>query len=231
MQSTGGLADGRTYIGDLNLDSETARELNIGFSFDQGRLSLSPQAFYKRLDGFIQGIPAQNSEANTVAMMMGGPAALQFSNTDAEIWGADLAWSFQIAERWSADGIATYTRGRRTDVADNLYRLAPPNASIGFSYTSESWVFDTHLVAYGSQKNVAAYNDEQPSTGFEIVNAAVAWQPTSSLRIEARVDNLFDVTYQEHLAGVNRAGGSDIPIGSRLYGVERTLGAGLIYNF
>ena len=55
--------------------------------------------------------------------------------------------------------------------------------------------------------------------------------PTPSLRMEARVDNVFDATYQDHLAGVNRAGGSDIAIGSRLYGAERTFGAGVIFSF
>ena len=231
MQATGGLADGRTYIGDLNLDSENSNELSVGFSSSYGRLNLSPQVFYKKIDGFIQGTPSANSDANMVAMMMGGQPALQFSNTDAEIWGFDMAWSLRMTERLSVDGVATYTRGRRTDVPDNLYRLVPLNARIGLTYSNETWTFNTQVVAYGNQKKVAAFNDEQPTAGYEIVNAAIAWMPSSSIRIEARVDNLLDATYQEHLAGINRAGGSDIAIGSKLYGAERTLGAGIIYSF
>jgi iron complex outermembrane receptor protein len=231
MQSTGGLADGRTYIGDLSLDSEHSNELSVGFSSSYGRLNLSPQLFYKSVDGFIQGVPASNEGANMVAMMMGGQPALQFSNTDAEIWGLDLAWSLRMSERLSIDGVATYTRGRRTDVSDNLYRLVPFNARVGVTYANESWDFNTEVVAYGSQKDVAAYNDEQPTSGYEIVNAAVAWMPSPKIRVEARIDNVFDATYQEHLAGINRAGGSDIAVGSKLYGAERSLGAGLIYSF
>jgi len=231
MQSTGGLADGRTYIGDLSLDSEVSNELNVGLSLDTGRLTLSPQLFFRRIDGFIQGAPSVNETANTVATMMAGQAALQFTNTDAEIWGMDLAWALQLSDRFAIDGIATYARGRRTDVSDNLYRLAPVNASLGLTYASETWEFGSRVVAYGRQKQVAAFNGEQATEGYEIVNAALAWMPTSSLRVEARVDNLFDTTYQDHLAGINRAGGSDIAIGDKLYGSERTLGAGLIYSF
>lgn len=231
MQATGGLADGRTYIGDLNLDSERSSELSVGFSSEYGRLSIAPQVFFKKVDGFIQGAPSDNSDANMVAMMMGGQPALQFSNTNAEIWGFDMAWSLRMSERLSVDGVATYTRGRRTDVPDNLYRLVPLNARIGLTYSNETWSFNTQVVAYGSQKKVAAFNDEQPTAGYEIVNAAIAWMPSSSIRLEARVDNLLDATYQEHLAGINRAGGSDIAIGSKLYGAERTLGAGIIYSF
>jgi iron complex outermembrane receptor protein len=231
MQATGGLADGRTYIGDLDLDSEHSNELSVGISSSYGRLNLSPQLFYKKVDGFIQGVPASNDGANMVAMMMGGQPALQFSNTDAEIWGFDMAWSLRMSEKLSVDGVATYTRGRRTDVSDNLYRLVPPNARVGVTYSDESWVFNTEVVAYGSQKNVSAFNNEQSTAGYEILNGSVAWMPSPSLRLEARVDNLFDATYQEHLAGINRAGGSDIAVGSRFYGAERTLGAGIIYSF
>lgn len=231
MQATGGLADGRTYIGDLELKSEVSNELNLGFSKARGPLSMAPQIFYKQIDGYIQGTPTTNAAANMVATMMAGQPALQFSNTDAEIWGIDIAWGMQLTERLSIDGIATYARGRRTDISDNLYRLAPLNGSIGLTYANESWVLDTRVVAYGSQKKVAAFNDEQPTAGYEIVNAGFVWMPTPSLRVEARIDNVFDTTYQDHLAGVNRADGSDLAVGTRLYGAERTLGAGVIFSF
>lgn len=231
MQATGGLADGRTYIGDLYLMSEISNELNLGFSRARGPLSVAPQIFYKRIDGYIQGTPTTNAAANMISEMMAGQPALQFSNTDAEIWGIDVDYALQISDRFSIDGVATYARGRRTDISDNLYRLAPLNGSIGLTYASESWVLDTRVIAYGSQKKVATFNDEQPTAGYEIVNAGFVWMPTPSLRVEARIDNVFDATYQDHLAGVNRAGGSDIAIGSRLYRVERTIGAGVIFSF
>lgn len=231
MQATGGLADGRTYIGDLNLRSEVSNELNLGFSNSRGSVTVSPQIFYKRIDGYIQGTAATNASANRISAMMAGQPALQFSNTDAEIWGIDVDYTLQISDRFSIDGVATYARGRRTDISDNLYRLAPLNGSIGLTYSSESWVLDTRVIAYGSQKKVAAFNNEQPTAGYEIVNAGLVWMPVPSLRVEARIENLFDATYQDHLAGINRAGGSDIAIGSRLYGVERTFGAGVIFSF
>jgi iron complex outermembrane receptor protein len=231
MQATGGLADGRTYIGNLNLKSEVSNELNLGLFTTNGRVSMSPQIFYKRVGDYIQGSPSSNAPADMVAAMMASQPALQFSNTDAEIWGIDVAFTMQISDRLTLDGVTSYARGRRTDVSDDLYRLAPLNGSIGLTYTSESWVIDTRIVAYDSQRKVAAFNDEQPTDGYEIVNAGLIWMPNPSLRIEARIDNIFDATYQDHLAGVNRAGGSDMAVGQRLYGAERTLGAGVIFSF
>lgn len=231
LEATGGLADGRTYIGDLTLSEERSNEIVVGVTSDIGRFSFSPQLFYRDVSDYIQGVPSTNMLANMVSTMMTGAPALQFANVDAEIWGADLAWKYELTDRWSVDGIATWTRGRRTDVADNLYRLAPFNGSIGLAYTGTTWTVKPEVVIYANQDKVSAYNNEQPSDGYEIVNVAFAWDASDTLRVEVRIDNLLDETYQDHLAGINRAMGSDIPVGTRLYGAERTLGAGVMWRF
>jgi iron complex outermembrane receptor protein len=231
MQSTGGLADGRTYIGDLNLQSETSNEVNIGAFITFDRFSISPQVFYKNVDGYIQGVVSTNAAANMMSMMMTGKPALQFANIDAEIYGLDLAWDYRLSERLVLDGIATYVRGRRTDVSDNLYRLAPPNASIGLTYSRPAWSLGTRLTAYTKQDKVAAFNEELQTPGYEIVSMKLLWNATESLRLEAQVDNVLDTHYEDHLSGINRAAGSDIAVGSRLPGAERTLSAGLVFSF
>jgi iron complex outermembrane receptor protein len=45
------------------------------------------------------------------------------------------------------------------------------------------------------------------------------------------VQNLFDTHYQDHLTGINRAGGSDIPVGVRLPGAEQSMSVGVIFSF
>jgi iron complex outermembrane receptor protein len=231
LQATGGLADGRSYIGNLSLRAERSNEIVLGYARQTGAMNISPQLFYRRVYDYIQGAPTDNAVANTVSMMMSGAPALEFSNVGAQIWGADLAWQYTFNERWSIDGIASYVRGRRTDVSDNLYRLAPPNASLGVTWASSALAVTTQVVAYAGQDHVAAFNDEQPTPGYGLVNAFLVWNPTESLRVEARVDNLFDTANQHHLAGINRARGSEIPVGERLYGAGRTLTAGLVYEF
>jgi iron complex outermembrane receptor protein len=231
LEATGGLADGRSYVGDLGLKEERSTEIVIGISSDTGRFSLSPQIFFRKVNNYIQGVPSTSMLANMVSTMMTGVPALQFSNVDAEIWGADVAWKFDISDRWFLDGIVGHSRGRRTDVSDNLYRLAPLSGSVGLTYAAESWSIKPEVALYAKQNKVSAYNGELPSSGYELVNVAFAWNPKDSLRIEARVDNLFDQTYQDHTVGVNRAMGSDILIGERLYGAARTLSAGVIFSF
>jgi iron complex outermembrane receptor protein len=231
LQAAGGLADGRTYIGDLTLDDERSNEIVLGLAAAAGRVSFAPQVYYRKVDNYIQGSPADDMLANMVSTMMSGSPALQFSNVDAEIWGLDVAWKFDLADRWYLDGIASLTRGRRTDVSDNLYRLAPANGSIGLTYSAANWSIKPELVLYAGQDKVSAYNDEQSTPGYGLVNVGLNWQSSERLRLEARIDNLLDRQYQDHLTGINRAPGSDIPVGTRIYGAERTLSAGVMLNF
>ena len=69
-----------------------------------------------------------------MATMMTGKQPLQFANVDAEIWGFDTAWSYEISENLLIDGVVSVARGRRTDVNDDLYRLSPFNMSFGLIY-------------------------------------------------------------------------------------------------
>ena len=231
MQATGGLADGRTYIGNLGLSEERSNEVVIGVSAQVGTFAFSPQAFYRRVDDYIQGVPSTNMTANMVAMMMSGSEPLQFDNVDAEIWGFDAAWSYALSDSLLLDGIVSLARGQRRDINDDLYRLSPLNGSVGLTYSAESWSLKSEIVGYADQNRVSMTNDETGTPGYWLLNLGYTWQPLASLRVEARVDNLLDETYQNHVTGINRAAGSDIPVGERLFGVERTLSAGLVYSF
>ena len=111
LQATGGLADGRTYIGNLGLKEERSNELVLGVSADIGRFALSPQVFYRRVDDYIQGVPSTNMLANMVSTMMAGREPLQFINVDAEIWGFDTAWRYELIESLLLDGIVTVACG------------------------------------------------------------------------------------------------------------------------
>lgn len=231
LQATGGLADGRNYVGGLGLAVERSNEVTAGFGRRFGRLTVSPEGFYRRIDDYIQGVPSTNGVANVVSQMMSGMPALEFANVDAEIWGVDVAWKVALSDQWYIDGIASWSRGQRRDVDDNLYRLAPPNASAALTWESDRLSVTTEIVAYARQDEVSSYNAERATPGYALANAMLVWEPREALRFEARAENLFDRRYQDHVAGINRAAGSDIPPGERLYGAERSVSIGAIWSF
>lgn len=227
LESTGGLADGRSYIGNPALDSEVSREINLGASWHFGRAWIAPQVFYKHIDGYIQGVPSQDPVANAVATMMTGRSALEFANTDAKLYGLDAAWGVYLTDTLTLEGVLGVVRGRRTDVDDHLYRIAPPNARLALTHDAERWSATVESVLYAAQTRTSAYNDEGPTPGYGVLNAAATWRFREGLALHARVSNLLDKRYRDHLGGINRATNSDVPIGERLFGPGRTFQVGI----
>ncbi|GAA5218299.1 TonB-dependent receptor [Corallincola platygyrae] len=231
MQSTGGLADGKTYVGDVELDPETAWQIDVGVDYQSREWQISPRVFYQRIDDYIQGTPSEDPVVQQVAMMMGDDSPLQFSNVDAELYGLDLLWHLDISHRWRLGGQATYVRGERRDIDDNLYRVSPPNMSLYGAYQSDLWQAKLDWRGYMSQDDVSETNQEQETAGYGILGAEVVFQPDTALALRAGVSNLFDQAYQDHLAGYNRVSGSELAVGERLPGDGRTVWCRAEYVF
>jgi iron complex outermembrane receptor protein len=225
LQATGGLADGRTYTGSIGLDPEVAHEVELGVDLNSARLTLSPRLFYRDVDDYIQGVASEDMRASMLVAMMnpGAPAPLQFQNTDARFWGFDMDWSLRLSGALGLRGLVNYVRGERQDVNDNIYRIAPFNATLGLDYRDSHWGLGVEAVYYAEQDEVSEINGELPSSDYALVNLNAWWQLRPSLRLAAGIDNLFDENYQEHLGGVNRvAGNPDLAVGERLpgYGIN-----------
>ncbi len=222
MQSTGGLADGRTYIGDIDLKPETAWQLESGYDWQQGGLSVSPRLFWHRIDNYIQGIPSTNETANRVGVVMSGQPPLQFANVEAEIYGIDLDWHYLFSRQWSVSGVGQWLRGDRRDIDDHLYRIAPPSLTTSLSYQPGDWQLGAQWLLVAPQKRVSALNQEQATAGYGLMGLSISYLGWQQIRLSAGVDNLFDKAYADHLNGYNRAAGSELAVGERMTGEGRS---------
>ncbi|MEX0965392.1 MAG: TonB-dependent receptor [Pseudohongiellaceae bacterium] len=236
MESTGGLADGKTYIGTPDLDPELAHELELGFDWESDRFNLYPRLFYKRVSDFIQGTPSNNATANQFAltmsnMGMGLPDPLQFSNTDATFYGADIESNFELSERLTLRAVASLVRGKRDDINDDLYRVSPDNLILALDYTGNNWMASLETINYADQNRVSATNLEQTTDGYSIVNLSSLLNISESTQLRIGVENLLDEEYLDHLAGYNRAFNPDIPVRSRMPGMGRNFYGRLMWYF
>ena len=217
MEATAGLADGYTYIGDVNLKPETAFELTAGLDWSASRFKLTPEIYYRDVNNYIQGVPSTNKVANMFAMMASGRLPLQFANVDAKIYGVDLGYEFEISEEWLLRGNLGYVRGKRKDISDNLYRIAPLSSFLELSWQYESYFVALESIAAFRQNKVSAYNNEQTTSGWGIANLRGGISLSRVFDISLGVENIFDKAYQDHLGGYNRVAGSDVPLRERLY--------------
>jgi iron complex outermembrane receptor protein len=221
LEATGGLADRRNYIGDLNLDSEVSHQIEAGADWQSQRLRIAPRLFYRRVDDYIQGVPVVDPVAIAVSTANGDPTPLRFANVDAELYGFDSDFSWALAERWRLHGVISYVRGKRRDIDDNLYRIAPLNGHIALTHARDAWTATLETAASARQSKVSATNFETASAGYGIVNLYGTARLASGVQLMAGVNNLFDNDYSDHLNGYNRVRGADVPFGDRLPGLGR----------
>lgn len=237
LEATAGLADGNTYTGNIELDPEVSRQIEFGMDFSNTRFTLAPRIFYSQVDDYIQGTTSEIAPATMFVQMMNmmndmtNPAPLQFNNVDAVIYGFDMDWAWQLSDQWSMSGIVNYVRGKRDDIEDELYRIAPANTSIRLNYVNGSWAFGAEGVFYSAQNQVSETNREQETAGYGLLNLSASWQMTSALELAAGVDNVFDKEYRDHLGGYNRARNPDIGMRERIPGYGTNVFARVSYSF
>jgi iron complex outermembrane receptor protein len=155
------------------------------------------------------------------AMMMSGAEPLAFVNVDAKLHGLDLAYQWIISDSWLLRGNLSYVRGKRSDVTDNLYRIAPISSFMELRYAQDRYFLTAESVAATKQDKVADFNNEKISVGWGIVNLRGGLQLSDAFNMTLGVDNIFDRAYQDHLGGYNRVQDSDVPLGERLFSKGR----------
>ncbi|MEQ8514900.1 MAG: TonB-dependent receptor, partial [Chromatocurvus sp.] len=233
MESTGGLADGRTYTGNPGLRPEVAHEVELGFDLTGDRWSLYPRAFYRSVDDFIQGAPATDPLVRRFAGMMGGmgaPDPLRFSNTQARFYGLDVETTLDITHRWRLRGTASVVRAERRDIDDDLYRIAPDNLMLALDYRQAGWTGTLEGVHYARQDRVSAIQGETATDSYSLLNASARWQLSRDLEFVVGVNNLLDKAYADHLAGYNRAFNPDLALLERLPGPARNVFARMTWQ-
>lgn len=231
LQATAGLADGNNHVGAIGLRPETSHQLELGLDWRGARGHFSPRAFYRDVDDYIQGTPSTDPVVIAISSANGDPTPLQFSNVEARLWGLDADWALELAERWRLHGQFSYVRGERDDIDDDLYRIAPPNATLALTHRRARWSTTLEAVGYARQDKVSETNEETETGGYALLNLAGEYRLDDDTRLLAGVDNLFDRFHREHLAGFNRVRNPDIPLGARLPGPGRNLYVSLSHSW
>ncbi|MEZ5443584.1 MAG: TonB-dependent receptor [Lysobacterales bacterium] len=226
-EASGGLADGNTYVGDLGLEPEVAWIAEAGVDLQLGAGWARPTLWYRRIDDYIQGVPFDDTPGvidtpvEMVSSMNGDPTPLRFANVDAQIHGVDVDFGYRFSKRWQLDGVASWVKGRRRDIDDDLYRLSPPSLRLGLSWLGEDWRWTLESQHYAEQDEVSQTNSELPSAGYSLFGLRADWILSPALQLQFGVENLTDHEYRPHLAGSNRVSGSDVALGERLPGAGR----------
>ena len=236
LEATGGLADGKTYIGNPNLNPEVAHEIELGLDLENSRYGIYPRIFYKRVSDYIQGTPSTNVTANNFAQMManmgmGMPNPLQFTNVEARFYGLDIDSNYAVNDKITLRAILNIVRADRRDINDNLYRVSPDNVLVALDYRGNGWTGSIESVTYADQNRIAITNSELKTEGYSLVNVIARSSFADGIEVSFGAENLFDESYLDHLAAYNRAYNPDIASRARMPGLGRNFYARVMWNF
>lgn len=229
-----GLGDGNNFIGNPNLDPEWSNQFELGFNWQNPKTFFTPRIHYQRINNYIQGVAVETNAFNMPVIGVSGlangdPTPLQFSNVEAEIYGFDTEWGYQFNNEWSVGGTATYTRGKRRDVNDDLYHIAPPRANVALTRNFGNGSATIEGVVVARQTKISdeltddptnPLNNNDSTPGYGLLNIYGDYSPTrlQGITLRAGVENLLDKDYRDHLNGFNRVPGNGEDLGERLSG-------------
>lgn len=227
IMASGGLADGNIYVGDLTLDPETAWIAEAGVDLAGTNFYARPTVYYRYIEDYIQGTPFDetpgviDSPQEMVANMNGDSTPLVWANVDAVLYGVDMDAGYDFEGPLRLDGVVNYVRGERDDIDDNLYRIAAPSATLGLTWEAVNWSSTLEVRGVAEQNEVSLTNSEAETDGYAVVNLYGDWKVKDGVRLSAGIENLLDEEYRDHLAGYNRNGYGDAPVGERVPGAGR----------
>ena len=179
LEVNAGLGDGNNYVGDVELKPEVSHQFELGLNWDIEKAYMSPRVYYRTVDDYIQGVPATNMFVRAVSTNANGdPNPLIFANVDAEFYGFDTMYGYVFTENWRIDGIMSYTRGKRRDIDDDLFRIAPFNTRLTLAYDDDrNWGASVEGVLYAKQSKISqtitansTSGNTGPVSGYALLN-------------------------------------------------------------
>jgi iron complex outermembrane receptor protein len=226
LEVNSGLGDLNNYVGNVDLKPEVSDqvELSLDWTFERGYLS--PRAFYRTVDDFIQGVASSDPIVIAVSGNANGDGTpMKFTNVGAELYGFDVVARYKFSEWLHVDATVNFVRGRRTDIDDDLFRIAPFNGRVAVTVDRSNCSVTAESVLVAEQDKISRtlVTDEPRSSdtatpGYGLLNLYGQWQTGHRLQIRFGVENLLDKQYTNHLAGFNRVTNSHVPAGVRVPG-------------
>ncbi|MDX7899031.1 TonB-dependent hemoglobin/transferrin/lactoferrin family receptor [Aeromonas media] len=216
-------------IANTDLKEETSHSLEWGLSGEGENWSIKPALFYNRYYNFI--------DWREVGLRLSDGVILrQYRNVaKAETWGAEIAASYWLTQEWELVTKLGWVDGEDSQ-GEALRTLTPLEGNTRLSYQTHDW-------SLGVQADYAAAMSRVPSCGNSLTKRQDAcltsagwfslamtadWLITDALKVNFKLDNLFDTRYTRYQDVAGLEAGTDASLFTQS---GRTLSASLRYTF
>ena len=236
----GWFGDGNGYVGNLNLQPETANTVAATAHWTDPSqkvwdVKLTP--YYSYVQNYI--------DVNQIGVIGMGPNAvnlLQFANHDAQLAGVDLSGRALIAQTaqygdFSIFGNLSYTRGWLNYNGSSLYHIMPVNGKIALENAlpllGGRLVSTLEVQAAAAKSQVEAVRLEPTTPSYAVVNLRESFT-YQNLRFDLGLENLANQQYYNPLGGINIANytaGTDSLLHTPVSAIGRMVYGGVTVKF
>lgn len=205
--SCGAHAATQTFdIGNPNLDSEQAFNIDIGVEKVRGDLTAAFNLYSNSINNFIY---AQNSGLEVDEL-----AQYQYVQQDASFVGGEIDLAYQLGSGWALTAMADGVRGELDDKDasgnDQLPRMPADRIGLGievsgshFLYGASNWTVYSQLIQVQKQDQVAL--NEEATDGYNLLSAGISYHTMlakSEYSIDLKGTNLLDAEVRQHTSFV-----------------------------
>ncbi len=192
--------DAYEYVGNPFLKSEKNNQVDIVLNKSGEVFSFQVDLFYSYMTNYITAVVDTTLNKKFMACMP--PAhAKRFTNIDKAIqYGFELSAGYKFANYFALSGNVYYTHAQNIDFDEPLAEIPPLTGNLSLSYTRKKLFANLSGRFVAEQTRVSASFNESPSDGFSVFDAKLAYTAIKNLSLEMGINNIFDVTYYEHLS-------------------------------
>ena len=222
-------SDARDYIGNPYLKPEINNQFELSVNKRWSKLGAGVSVFYSIMQNYITA--RKNSSFMSASGGCGGSpkAPKQFWNVNANQYGFDAFFNYNIIEHLSFKSDIAYTKAYNETFDEPLAQVAPMSGHLGLKYETEEYWIDLRSELVATQFDFSTTFNEYETPGHTTLDLRVGYKPTKGLSIGGAVLNIFDEAYYNHL-NFSFANADEFN-GRKIYEVGRNFSLYIKYDF
>ena len=160
------------------------------------RAPLTGSEFARRVSEFEERFPSRDIDAPDEEFPI-----VDYVGADSVLQGVEAHGDLGLTANLFAEFSFDYVRGTVTNTGEPLPRIPPFRTQAGLRYQHNAFQFGGHVVVTAKQDRL--FGDETPTDGYTLARLFAAYSVQAGRvlhTVTARVDNLADELYRNHLS-------------------------------
>lgn len=191
--------DAYEVVGNAQLRPEVNTQLDLILAYKNQYTSVQLTLFTSSVQNFISSVvdPTLKPVVSTA------PGVRKFINiSTARLSGFEFHWNQQAGNRIRNEFTASYTQGKNRELDQPLPEINP----FEIRNKLQAELYKNRITGYISlrhsfeQNRVSAAFSEKTTAAFTVTDLGLNIKPAAKLQFTLAVQNLFNITYKEHLS-------------------------------